>query len=76
MIQSEQLPPFLSAQVFWDFYGEMKEGRNLRLSNLKPPLLVTDSVLWAHQMENTLIRLMYALTQGCLRLTEEPRSLL
>lgn len=36
MIQSEQLPALLSAQVFWDFYGEMKERRNLRLSDLKP----------------------------------------
>lgn len=72
MIQSEQLPPLLSAQVFWDFYGEMKEGRNLRLSNLKPlrtvPLLVMDSVLWAHQLEKILIRLVHALIQGCLRL--------
>lgn len=36
MIQRVQLPPLLSAQVFGDFYDEMKEGRNLRLSNLKP----------------------------------------
>lgn len=75
MIQRVQLPPLLSAQVFGDFYDEMKEGRNLRLSNLKPlmpvPLLVMDSVLWAHQMENRLIRLIHALTQGCLRLIWE-----
>lgn len=36
MIQSEQLPPLLYVKVSLDFYCEMKEGRNLWLSNLKP----------------------------------------
>lgn len=36
MIQREQLPPLLYVQVSLDFCCEMREGRNVWLSNLKP----------------------------------------